>query len=151
MIDESLVIRKVSHSVLQGYLGLQPEPLPYLERQQRFESNEVGVIIQIIGQMYGQVLCSMDKETVKQMISRMMGGIEVHQLDEMCWSAFQEFGNWIASGIATELSAQGILVNITHPIIQEGNSVIHSPNMYLVVPIATEIGVIEIYMKLDKN
>ncbi|TXK76603.1 chemotaxis protein CheX [Paenibacillus sp. N3.4] len=149
MLNESLVIRKVSQSVLQGYLGLHSEPLPHLERQQKFESNEVGVIIQIVGQMEGQVLCTMGKETVKQIISRMICGFEIHQLDEMYWSAFQEFGNWIASGIATELSAQGIMVNITHPIIQEGNSIIHSPYKYLVVPISTEIGIIKIYIKLD--
>ncbi|WP_158602283.1 chemotaxis protein CheX [Cohnella endophytica] len=151
MLNEFEVITKVGENVLKGYLGLNAQPLRQQEQQESYIGKDIGVIIQLVGQMDGQVICTMNLDTVKSLIGRMMGGLEIGQLDDMCWSALQEFGNWIVSGIAIELSELGIDVNITHPIIQEGFTIIHSRSKFMAVPISTEIGTVEIYISLEKN
>ncbi|WP_127585687.1 chemotaxis protein CheX [Paenibacillus koleovorans] len=144
---------KVGEAVLGGYLGLSTSiveaeesavwPLP-------LQSKEVGVIIQVIGQLEGQVICSMELGTAKGIVGRMMGGMTIERMDEMGWSAFQEFGNWIVSGIATELSQQGIAVNITHPLVQEGAFILRNMQEYSLVIIETDIGELDIYITLER-
>ncbi|REE91537.1 chemotaxis protein CheX [Paenibacillus taihuensis] len=150
MLNEYDVISKVGQNVLSGYLGLNVETLELQQGANSIESSGVGVALQIIGQMEGQYICTMSTTSVKELVSRMMGGYEIQQLDEMCWSAFQEFGNWFVSGIATELASHGIQVNITHPLIHEGDVTYHSNNNYTVVTMTTEIGKIHVYMQLNE-
>ncbi|REE77730.1 chemotaxis protein CheX [Paenibacillus taihuensis] len=150
MLNEYDVISKVGQNVLAGYLGLIVETSELQQGANSIESNGVGVALQIIGQMEGQFISTMSTATVKELVSRMMGGYEVQQLDEMCWSAFQEFGNWFVSGIATELASQGIQVNITQPLLHEGDVTYHSINNYTVVTMTSEIGKIDVYMQLEE-
>lgn len=147
--DYAVAVSKVGKDVLSGFLGLEVNSLEQRNLQAPLVNKEVSVIIQVIGQVEGQVICSMSLKTVKQIVGRMMGGMSIHQMDEIGWSAIQEFGNWIVSGIATEFSNNGIIVNITHPMVNEGHATIHSINQYISVSLESEIGTIDIYMHLE--
>jgi chemotaxis protein CheX len=80
----------------------------------------------------------------------MFGGMEIQEIDEMGWSAIQEFGNWFVSGIATEFANRDMVVNITHPLINEGRSIMRSDNSYSVVPIWSVCGMIDIYYSISE-
>lgn len=56
----------------------------------------------------------------------MMGGMTVKTLDEMGWSAIQEFDNWVAGSTASELSKQNCVIDVTPPAVNEGTSKFHS-------------------------
>lgn len=148
-IDEYQVITSVGTNVLSGYLGLTVTPQPLRDTGTIVENNEVSVIIQLMGQIEGNVICAMDLATAKGIIGRMFGGMEIEQMDEMGWSAIQEFGNWFVSGVATEIANHGLEVNITHPIVNEGKSWIRSGDYYKVIPLECDCGVIEIYLTLE--
>jgi chemotaxis protein CheX len=148
-LDYQKVMEKVGENVLGGYLGLgttimTPEEL----HTQSLRSKGLGVIIQVVGELEGQVICSMEMETARSIVGRMMGGAAVSEMDELGWSAFQEFGNWIVSGIATQLSEQGIVVNITHPLIQEGDFIVHMNKKMTPINIITDIGQLDMYITL---
>lgn len=152
IINSQEVLSRVSESVLGGYLGLSTNILVADEPCGAIlESKELGVIIQVIGQLEGQVVCSMEMETAKGIVGRMMGGMVIEELDEMGWSAFREFGNWIVSGIATELSQLGIEVNITHPLVQEGKFILRSALDFTMISIETEMGQLDIYITLERQ
>jgi chemotaxis protein CheX len=112
-------------------------------------NKEVSVIIQMVGQLGGQVIFSMEKDTAMQIVSSMMGGAVVEQLDDLAWSAIQEFANWFVSGMATEFSEQGYNVDITHPIVNEGRSILHSDQTYTLVPLESACGTIDIYSSIE--
>jgi chemotaxis protein CheX len=113
-------------------------------------SHAVSVIIQIVGAAEGQVVISLDKDTAKKLIGLMFGGMEIQEIDEMGWSAIQEFGNWFVSGIATEFANRDMVVNITHPLVNEGRSIMRSDNSYSVVPIWSACGMIDIYYSISE-
>jgi chemotaxis protein CheX len=124
-LDYQKVMEKVGENVLGGYLGLgttimTPEEL----HTQSLRSKGLGVIIQVVGELEGQVICSMEMETARSIVGRMMGGI------------------------ATQLSEQGIVVNITHPLIQEGDFIVHMNKKMTPINIITDIGQLDMYITL---
>lgn len=67
----------------------------------------------------GQVVYTMETETAKHLISRMMGGYEIQVLDEIAGAHSKSSA--IGSSAATELYILGIGVNITHPTVISDN------------------------------
>lgn len=147
--DFHKAISMAGSNVLSGFLGFNVTVQDQRNQNTPIINEDVTVIIQMLGQVEGKIICSMKLETVKQIVGRMLGGMEVVQLDEMGWSAIQEFGNWFVSGIATEFSNHGLDVNITHPIVNEGRSQIRTQDRFIVVPLKSECGVIDIYASLE--
>lgn len=115
------------------------------------ENNSISVILGLSGDLKGQIICSMDYETSLRIVGKMMGGIEVKTLDDLSLSAIQELGNWIAGGSSTEISKEGIFVDVTTPIINEGKSKLHSNNVFLTLPFKSEIGTIELNVSLKEK
>ncbi|GGG16271.1 chemotaxis protein CheX [Paenibacillus abyssi] len=142
-------VSRVGSNVLSGYLGMSISPLALREQEAAIDERDVAVLIEMLGQLDGQIICAMNEETAKQIVGRMFGGMEVNQLDEMGWSAIKEFGNWFVSGIATEFSNQGLEVNISHPNVNENEALIVGKQQYIVTPLESEYGIIDIYSLLN--
>lgn len=155
MVDNAAMPQMVSavgESVLSGYLGLEVTALEEkLIPEKKIRSEHVSVIIQILGEVEGQVVCSLDQATALQIVGRMFGGMEVQELDEMGWSAIKEFGNWFVSGIASQFATRGITINITHPLVNEGNSVFHSDSDLFLTPLQSTCGDIDVYYSLKES
>jgi chemotaxis protein CheX len=71
--------------------------------------------IGIVGQIERDVLFGFPKSMIMNMVSKMMGGYEVTEYDDMCQSALAELGNMITGNASSMLIDGGYKVDITPP------------------------------------
>ncbi|MFH1737773.1 MAG: chemotaxis protein CheX [bacterium] len=133
-------------NVLQQMAGLSSERGDLGLRDSVIPNHEVAVVLGIVGQVNGQVAYSMSQESAKEIASRMMGGMPVNTFDQMPKSAIAELGNMITGNASAALEKQGIQCNISPPTLITGEKMkIYTAKLQtLVVPLRTELGIIEI-------
>ncbi len=109
-------------------------------RNSPFLSDEVLISLGIVGNLKGKVILSMQKETSKEIASRMMMGMPVDELNEMAKSALCELGNMIMGNVATILFNEGVQIDITPPTLMTGENIeISATNMITIcIPIEAE-------------
>lgn len=78
-------------------------------------ADHVWIMIGMTGQMSGNVMFGLHEQVALRIVSLMMGGFILTELDEMGHSAISELGNMISGNASTLLSNQGIAVDITPP------------------------------------
>ncbi|GMK41114.1 CheY-P phosphatase CheX [Paenibacillus sp. CCS19] len=78
--------------------------------------NYIFIQIGINGQMQGRVVFGISVPVALKMISAMMGGFIISEIDEIGKSAISELGNMISGNASTILYNQGVHVDITPPI-----------------------------------
>lgn len=144
-------ICRATKEILTNHFGLNVLPLAASAGTGSIPSNGISVILGVKGQLKGQIICSFSSETAKKLIGVMMGGNQIDQLDEMGWSAIQEFGNWVAGTTATELSKESCLIDVTTPIVNEGESTFHSSSPFVSVPLDTAIGEIHVHIAVKED
>ncbi|MBW5447343.1 hypothetical protein GE107_14900 [Cohnella sp. CFH 77786] len=101
---------------------------------------EVLTVIGVSGQLRGQVYLGYTKEDALCIVSNMMGGVVVADLDSMAQSAIAEIGNMICGTATIQLSQHGMAVDITPPAVIMGNSVevARSEKSLIAIPIQME-------------
>lgn len=111
---------------------------------------DVCVILGIVGQIHGQVVYGFDDDIAKKVISKMMMGAEVNELDEMAKSALGELGNMITGKASIKLDSIGVSIDISPPtLVMAKNLKISSINIpMIIVPLESELGTIEVYVGL---
>lgn len=144
-------ICRATESILVNHFGVDVKPLKPRVQQTAVPSNQVSVILGINGQLNGQIICSIDNGTAKNIVGVMMGGMTIDELDDMGWSAIQEFGNWIAGTTATELSKEDVIIDVTPPIINEGSSNFRTNKLFITVPLETEIGLLDVHISVKEE
>ncbi|CAM4386046.1 chemotaxis protein CheX [Paenibacillus tarimensis] len=102
--------------------------------------------IGIIGQIKGDVVFCFPQDVAMKIVSSMMGGYPVSELDDMCMSAIAELGNMISGNASTMLSNEGIAVDITPPDIVQADSAFHKMEALTVPLVLNDIGEFDIYM-----
>ncbi|PZD96198.1 chemotaxis protein CheX [Paenibacillus sambharensis] len=102
--------------------------------------------IGIIGQIKGDVVFCFPQEVAMKIVSSMMGGYPISELDDMCMSAIAELGNMISGNASTMLSNEGIAVDITPPDIVQADSTLHKKQALTVPLVLNNIGEFDIYM-----
>ncbi|MBT2761837.1 chemotaxis protein CheX [Paenibacillus sp. ISL-20] len=110
--------RHVIEQVIQvspstGNLGVKE--IGYLE-------NHIWIQIGMTGQMNGDIVFGIQEQVALQMVSVMMGGYVITEMDEMGQSAISELGNMISGNASTILSNQGVSVDITPPKVMKSDS-----------------------------
>lgn len=111
---------------------------------------EVSVLVGVLGDLQGQVICGMSEKTACSIASRMLG-YEVSSLDEMSKSAICELKNIIIGNASTNLSHIGLRCNITPPLLLTGDSVpdfLKHITTALAVPLETACGAVEMNLAL---
>jgi chemotaxis protein CheX len=98
---------------------------PRLVEDIKLES-DIGIVIGLTGEIRGQVVIRMKIEDAKTVISKMMGGVEVTEIDSMGKSAISELGNMILGTSANNLYSLGYTIDITPPSILSGDGIIYS-------------------------
>ncbi|WP_168735818.1 chemotaxis protein CheX [Cohnella fermenti] len=83
---------------------------------------EVITVIGVTGHMRGQVYTGMSQKDALKIVSGMMGGAEVPELNEMALSAISELANMICGNAAIHLSQEGVTLDISPPTIITGNA-----------------------------
>ena len=114
---------------------------------------DVCAILGVIGTVHGQVIYGFDETTARSVVSRMMMGAEVTEFDEMARSALGELGNIITGKASVNLESAGFPIEISPPtLVMAQNVRISSLKIpMIVVPLETEVGVIDIYVGLIEN
>jgi chemotaxis protein CheX len=144
-------ICRATEFIFVNHFGVDVKLLKPRVEQTAVPSNQVSVILGINGQLNGQIICSINEQTAKNIVGVMMGGMTIDLLDDMGWSAIQEFGNWVAGTTATELSKEDVIIDVTPPIINEGSSNFRTNKLFITVPLETRIGLIDVHISVKEE
>lgn len=112
---------------------------------------EVNSVIGLTQEVQGNLGFSMSRQTGLNLVSSMMGGMEIQELDDMARSGLNELTNMLAAGAVNGLAELGKTADITPPTLIVGD------NLYMIISqvqtvsmlIATSVGNIEINVGLE--
>lgn len=81
----------------------------------KFIERYIWIQIGMTGQMSGDIVFGLHEDCALKLVSAMMGGFTVTEMDEMSKSAISELSNMISGNASTLLYNQGLRVDITPP------------------------------------
>ncbi len=127
----------------RGDLGL--EKTPYL-------TNDITVIIALVGMVNGNVLYSLSFDTAIQLSARMLGE-KLAAFDNLAQSGIAELGNVITGRASIKLSSAGYESTISPPTLVVGRGIMISTldRPRLVVPFQSDYGPIVIHLALRES
>ncbi len=117
----------------------------------KFIENYIWIQIGMTGQMQGDIVFGLSESVALKMVSAMMGGFAITEMDEMGRSAISELGNMISGNASTMLYNQGVRVDITPPkVIHEAVEAGFIPKKALTIPLIMEnIGELDIQVLIS--
>jgi chemotaxis protein CheX len=91
-----------------------------------YVKGDIWIQVGMTGQISGNIVFGIKEIVALKIVSAMMGGFVITEMDEMGQSAISELGNMISGNASTILSNQGVTVDITPPriVTPENNSMI---------------------------
>ncbi len=115
-------------------------------------SDDITVLISLIGQVQGVVLYSMSIPTALALVSQVMGQ-EFSKFDNLAQSGIAELGNVITGRATVKLSQAGYSANISPPTLIEGKGVTISTLDFsrIVVPMSTNVGEVISHLALRES
>lgn len=81
----------------------------------KFIDKYVWIQIGISGHMNGDIVFGLHEDVALRIVSAMMGGFQITELDELSRSAISELGNMISGNASILLYNQGVKIDITPP------------------------------------
>lgn len=113
--------------------------------------NHIWIQIGMTGQMSGDIVFGLQEQVALRMVSVMMGGYVLTEMDEMGQSAISELGNMISGNASTILSNQGVTVDITPPkVIRSVNITEFAQKKALSIPLVMDgIGELDIQVMIS--
>lgn len=129
--------------VTKGTVSLQDSPLV---------SDEVTVLIGVVGRAQGLVLYGMSDKTAKGIVS-VMTGEQISVFDSLAESAVAELGNVITGLASGELEQAGFPCKIAPPsvVVGKGTSISTLSIKRLVIPLGTSYGDITVHVALRET
>jgi chemotaxis protein CheX len=133
-----------ARDVLEQELGMDVQPGAFALAQGSCTTQDVTAIIGITGQLTGLAIYGMSTETALAIVGHMMGS-PVEELDDLALSGIGELGNVITGHATNLLAAAGYEVDIAPPVllVGAGSRVSTAGITRLVVPLQTELGIVE--------
>jgi len=118
-----------------------------------FDAPDISVVLGIVGDMQGQVIFGIETPTAHGIVGKMLGGVEVKDLDELGMSAIAELGNMITGNATGRFEKMKVSMDISPPTVLTGQGVKISWPLHraLVVPLNTEVGHVTISVNLEEN
>jgi chemotaxis protein CheX len=116
-------------------------------------SDDITVLINLIGDVYGVVMYGMSTKTCMNLISKIMGQ-EFTELNSLAQSGVAELGNVISGRATIKFSEAGYISNISTPTVLKGSGIEISTLGFsrIVVPLDTQFGVLTVHIALrEKN
>ena len=122
-----------------------------VKKERMFVETDITVIIGITGDLKGNVSYSMSEETAKKIVSSMMMGMPITELDEIGISALGELSNMIMGTASTLLSENNYRIDITPPSTVWGKDIHFSTTTknIICVKLDTEAGELEVNMGIE--
>ncbi|ASA23937.1 chemotaxis protein CheX [Paenibacillus donghaensis] len=112
--------------------------------------NHIWIQVGMTGQLSGNIIFGLAETVALKMVSVMMGGYAITEMDEMGQSAISELGNMISGNASTILSNQGVSVDITPPQFMKLESMSFLPRRALSIPLLMEgIGELDIQVMIS--
>lgn len=112
---------------------------------------DITAVIGLVGGVRGNISFSLSQKTAKSIVSAMMMGMPVTEMDALARSAIGELANMITGTASTLLAETKVLFDITPPTIVFGNDIyfVISSVETLAVDIGTPYGEIEVNIGLE--
>jgi chemotaxis protein CheX len=83
----------------------------------------ITITLGLIGDIKGNIIYIISEEDGKKIASKMMMGMQVDELNEMAQSAISELTNMLTANASTNYSEEGIIVDISTPVLMTGESI----------------------------
>jgi chemotaxis protein CheX len=134
--------------VIEQMVQVRPSTGQLAIRDIKFTDHQVWIQIGLTGQMTGDIVFGLSEQVALRIISAMMGGFVITEIDEMGKSAISELGNMISGNASTMLYNLGVHVDITPPrVVEPSVSSANGAKRALAVPLIMDgIGELEIQM-----
>jgi chemotaxis protein CheX len=135
--------KEVEVEITRGAINVQKSALT---------TNDVTVLINLVGQIQGVVLYEVSKETAISFVSRMLGQ-SFTEFNNLAQSGIAELGNVISGKATVELSKTGLDSTISPPtmIIGKGTQISTMDFPRIVVPIHTDLGDLVVHLALKES
>mgnify|MGYP001277081214 CR=1 FL=1 len=140
--------------VLNTELGVRASRGSLTLNREAHVSDDISVLISIVGDIWGVAIISLSFETAKLIVSQMLGE-KVPEFNELAQSGIGELGNVITGRATTKLSEAGFDADISVPtmIVGKGSRISTFDMDRLIVPLETEYGIVTLSLALreEKN
>lgn len=125
--------------VLQQMINVSPTRGDLAIKDVEFADQYIWIKIGMRGSLSGDVVFGLHESVALRIISAMMGGVEVFQIDEIGKSAISELSNMISGNASTLLYNQGVAVDISPPVVlEESHAKEYGQVRALVIPLKLE-------------
>lgn len=116
----------------------------------KWTTQEITIIINIIGEVRGTFIIGMSVETGKLTAEKMICE-KVETINELVVSCLAELGNVIAGRALAKLEGAGYLADITPPMFLYGDKAYISTlnRQRIQIPLSTEMGTVELSVALE--
>jgi len=130
-------------NVARGEISLQKSSLT---------SDDITVLINLIGDVYGVVMYGMSTTTCLNLVSKIMGQ-DFTEFNALAQSGVAELGNVISGQATIRFSESGYRSNISTPTVLNGNGVEISTLDFprIVVPLETQLGILTVHLALREK
>lgn len=131
--------------VIEQMIAVRPTTGQLGVREVKFEQKYLWIEIGLTGQMNGVIMFELHEEVALKLVSAMMGGFVLNEMDDMGRSAISELGNMISGNASTMLFNQGVRVDITPPKVIQCADMTDGPRKALTIPLIMDgIGAMDI-------
>jgi chemotaxis protein CheX len=116
-----------------------------------FIEADITAVIGLVGAIRGNIAFSLPEDSAKKIISTMMGGASVPEMDEIAKSAIGEVANMVMGSAATRLSQLGAVTDITPPSILFGRQtlLVLSSLQTIEILVTSKVGNITVNISLE--
>jgi len=135
-----------AQTVLEQVANVTTNPGEITVKDAKLVDNHIWIKIGVSGHVTGDIVYGIEDQVALALISKMMGGFEIHEIDEMGKSAISELENMISGNASSILSNKGIDLQITPPkVIEKANLAGFSAKKATAIPLNIEqVGQIQI-------
>ncbi|BFH60931.1 chemotaxis protein CheX [Paenibacillus azoreducens] len=140
-----------ARSVIEQVIQVSPSTGNLGVKTVELIQNHIWIHIGMTGQLNGDIVFGIHEHVALRMVSIMMGGYVLTEMDEMGQSAISELGNMISGNASTMLSNQGVNVDITPPKVVKSEQVTSFfPQKALSIPLLMDgIGELDIQVMIS--
>jgi chemotaxis protein CheX len=138
--------------VLEAEVGATPSRGAISLHKSALTSDDITVLINLIGDVYGVVMYGMPMSTGLGMVSRIMGQ-EFTELNSLVQSGIAELGNVISGKATVRFSEAGYQSNISTPTVLIGSGIQISTLDFprIVVPLESRFGLFTAHLALREK
>lgn len=137
--------------VIEQVIQISPSTGSLGIKDMEYNKDHIWIQVGMTGQLSGNIVFGIQEVVALKIVSAMMGGFVLTEMDEMGQSAISELGNMISGNASTILYNRGVIVDITPPkLITIENITSTLPQKALSIPLLMEgIGELDIQVMIS--